>query len=96
LSDLVETFYTPNDLFFVRNHNAVPVIPEEEEYELEVEANEKAGIKARKFMLKELNALPVHEVVSAPAVRREPSGGLRDLRPPLVCCPALEERAMGP
>lgn len=64
LSDLVETFYTPNDLFFVRNHNAVPVIPEEE-YELEVEANEKAGIKARKFTLKELKALPRHEVVSA-------------------------------
>ena len=91
----METFYTPNDLFFVRNHNAVPVIPEEE-YELEVEANEKAGIKARKFTLKELNALPVHEVVSALAVRREPSGGLRDLRPPLVCCPALEERGHGP
>ena len=65
LSQLVETFYTPNDIFFIRNHNPVPYI-QAEEYELEIEANERAGIQARRFTLKELKEkFPRHEVVSA-------------------------------
>ena len=34
---LIESFYTPNDMFFVRNHNPVPMI-DEEDWELEVSA----------------------------------------------------------
>lgn len=65
LSVLVNTFYTPNDLFFVRNHNNVPDV-KESEYELEIEANPKAGIAARSFTLEELKTkFPRHEVISA-------------------------------
>jgi hypothetical protein len=42
LSALVDNFFTPNDLFFVRNHNCVPTVSEED-YVLEIEANEKAS-----------------------------------------------------
>eukprot|EP00871_Galdieria_phlegrea_P000876 jgi/Galph1/178/GphlegSOOS_G4950.1 len=34
---LPRSFYVPNDLFFVRNHAAVPVLKNEEEYRLQVE-----------------------------------------------------------
>ena len=62
LSVLVDSFYTPNDLFFVRNHNAVPVI-EEKDYRLEIEANATCGIEERTFTLEELKTkFPRHEV----------------------------------
>ena len=64
LSDLVQNFLTPNDIFFVRNHNPVPVI-KEEEYELEIEANLAAGIVGRKFTLADLKKLPRYEMISA-------------------------------
>ena len=66
LKDLVETFYTPNDLFFVRNHNQVPEI-DVADYTLEVEGNDAIGITAdRAFTLDQLmNDFPKHEVVSA-------------------------------
>ena len=64
LSQLVETYLTPNDIFFVRNHNPVPVL-DEEEYELEIEANPGCGIKARKFKLADLKKLPRYEMISA-------------------------------
>ena len=49
-------------LFFVRNHNPVPVL-DEEEYELEIEANPGCGIKARKFKLADLKKLPRYEIL---------------------------------
>ena len=58
-------FYTPNDLFFVRNHNNVPII-EDEDYVLEIEENEALGIKECSFTLKELQEkFKSHVVVSA-------------------------------
>lgn len=42
LSVLVDSFFTPNDLFFVRNHNNVPLV-DPESYVLEIEGNEKAS-----------------------------------------------------
>jgi hypothetical protein len=37
LTELVKSFFTPNDLFFVRTHNPVPDI-KEEDWTLTVEA----------------------------------------------------------
>jgi hypothetical protein len=42
LARLTDTFFTPNDLFFKRNHNNVPLVTKED-YVLEIEANENAG-----------------------------------------------------
>lgn len=65
LSVLSDNFYTPNDLFFVRNHNPVPVI-DEKEWVLTIEANEKAGLKETTFTLAELkNNFKPAEVISA-------------------------------
>ena len=66
LNTLTDSFFTPNDLFFVRNHNYVPNI-EEQEYTLDIEKNEAAGImKDYSFTLQELKTkFPMHEVVSA-------------------------------
>ena len=64
LSQLVETFLTPNDIFFVRNHNPVPVLTEDD-YELEVGDNPEAGIKGRTFTLADLKKLPRYEMISA-------------------------------
>eukprot|EP00941_MAST-03F_sp_MAST-3F-sp1_P006417 g6417.t1 len=62
---LVETFYTPNELFFVRNHNPVPDI-DEDDYVLEIEANEDAGTKSLRLTLADLKTkFPKHEVVAA-------------------------------
>jgi len=64
LGELVQTFLTPNDIFFVRNHNPVPVI-KEDEYELEIEPNLAAGIVGKKFKLADLKKLPRYEMISA-------------------------------
>ena len=68
IRELVETFYTPNDLFFVRNHNAVPNVEaggEEEEWRLEIEANPALGIKETEFTLDELKTrFPRYDVVA--------------------------------
>ncbi len=62
---LVETFFTPNDLFFVRNHNPVPDI-DADEWRLEIEANEDAGTKDLVLTLADLKTkFPRHEVVCA-------------------------------
>jgi len=62
---LVESFYTPNDLFFVRNHNSVPKIADNE-YELEIEENPLIGLKGRTFTLRELKEkFPRQEVHAA-------------------------------
>jgi cytochrome b involved in lipid metabolism len=42
LSVLVDSFFTPNDLFFVRNHNNVPEV-DPETFVLEIEGNDKAS-----------------------------------------------------
>jgi cytochrome b involved in lipid metabolism len=42
LSVLVDSFFTPNDLFFVRNHNNVPEV-DPDSYVLEIEGNDKAS-----------------------------------------------------
>mmetsp|Transcript_3112 Transcript_3112/g.7566 ORF Transcript_3112/g.7566 Transcript_3112/m.7566 type:complete len:648 (-) Transcript_3112:75-2018(-) len=58
---LTENYYTPNELFYVRNHLAVPVI-DEDEYRLIVKG---IGLKRHTFTLKELKTLfPKYEVVS--------------------------------
>lgn len=62
---LTDTFFTPNDQFFVRNHNSVPDI-DEEEYELEIDANPKIGMESRKFTLSDLKTkFPRVEVIAA-------------------------------
>lgn len=64
LSVLADNFYTPNDLFFVRNHNPVPLV-EEKDWVLNIEANEKAGLKAGSFTLNDLKTkFPRSEVVA--------------------------------
>jgi sulfite oxidase len=50
---LMEKFYTPNDIFFVRNHNPVPEI-DVKDWKLEVEANPDIGVKSVSFSLKDL------------------------------------------
>jgi sulfite oxidase len=53
LDALMESFMTPNDVFFIRNHNNVPDI-QEEDWQLEIEANPECGIKGCSFTLKDL------------------------------------------
>jgi sulfite oxidase len=61
---LVEAFYTPNELFFVRNHNPVPLV-DESEWELEIESNASCGLAGRTYTLAELKTrFQRHEVVS--------------------------------
>lgn len=61
---LVDSYYTPNEIFYKRNHNSVPSI-EEDDYELIVESCPQLGIKGRSFTLQELKDLfPKAEVVS--------------------------------
>jgi len=61
---LIDNFFTPNDIFFVRNHNPVPEI-DIEDYELVVQANPKIGLKETSFTYEELKTLfPKHEVIS--------------------------------
>ena len=61
LPRLVENYLTPNDLFYVRNHLAVPVI-EEDEYRLEVKG---IGVTSHTFTLEDLKTkFPKYEVVS--------------------------------
>jgi len=64
LKYLVDTFLTPNDVFFVRNHNAVPDI-KESDYVLEIEGNVEAGLQEKNFTLADLKKLPKHTVISA-------------------------------
>jgi sulfite oxidase len=64
LKTLMNSFHTPNDKFFVRNHNAVPDI-DPEEWRLEIEANPACGLKAHSFTLAELKKLPKYEVTAA-------------------------------
>jgi len=54
----------PNELFFVRNHNPVPLV-DESEWELEIESNESCGLAGRTYTLAELKTrFQRHEVVS--------------------------------
>lgn len=63
LSILAEKFYTPNDLFFVRNHNPVPYV-DGKEWVLTIDENEKAGINHTEFTLEDLKTkFPRTEVV---------------------------------
>ncbi|EDW56079.1 GM22781 [Drosophila sechellia] len=57
---LAEQFYTPNELFYVRNHLPVPVI-NPEDYELEIEG----GAKDKTLTLEGIKALPKHSVTAA-------------------------------
>lgn len=58
---LTEDYYTPNELFYVRNHLAVPDI-DPDDYVLVVKGR---GLKKHKFTLDDLKTLfPKHEVVS--------------------------------
>jgi cytochrome b involved in lipid metabolism len=58
---LTKDYYTPNELFYVRNHLAVPDI-DPEEYKLIVKGK---GIKKHKFSLEDLkNKFPKHEVTT--------------------------------
>jgi sulfite oxidase len=61
---LTESYYTPNEIFYKRNHHSVPRI-DPEDYELVVEDCPELGIKGRTFTLKELKTLfPKAETVS--------------------------------
>jgi len=64
LETLVNSFYTPNELFFVRNHNSVPDI-DLEDWTLEVAENKKIGLKAHSFTYDDLKTkFKKHTVVS--------------------------------
>ena len=63
LSVLAESFFTPNDLFFVRNHNPVPLV-DGKEWVLTVDANEKAGVQETTFTLDDLKTkFPRAEII---------------------------------
>jgi sulfite oxidase len=66
LGALVSNFLTPNDLFFVRNHNAVPEL-DEEDWEIEIVGDEKCGMKTKSFTVgsKCNNLPPSIQVLSA-------------------------------
>ncbi|GJQ88137.1 hypothetical protein Trydic_g13143 [Trypoxylus dichotomus] len=56
---LVENFYTPNEIFYVRNHLPVPNIdPETYELEIEIEGEE----KILKLSLEDIMKLPRHTI----------------------------------
>ena len=57
---LTNDYFTPNELFYVRNHLAVPVI-EPDEYRLIISGK---GIKKRKLKLEDIKKYPKHEVVT--------------------------------
>ena len=63
LSLAADSFFTPNDLFYVRNHLGTPSFDNEEEYELDV-----SGIgmpeDGKIFKLEDIKKLPKYEVVS--------------------------------
>jgi len=65
LNVLVDHFFTPNDLFFVRNHNNVPLF-EEDEYTLSISAEDPNwGLKEKEYTLDELKTkFPVAEIVA--------------------------------
>jgi sulfite oxidase len=61
---LTDSFFTPNDIFFVRNHNCVPKI-DAKEWSLEVSENKDVGLWHRNFTLDDLKTrFPKTEVVS--------------------------------
>eukprot|EP00095_Tigriopus_kingsejongensis_P002338 snap_masked-scaffold868_size86715-processed-gene-0.6 protein:Tk02338 transcript:snap_masked-scaffold868_size86715-processed-gene-0.6-mRNA-1 annotation:"probable sulfite mitochondrial" len=60
LEFLMENFYTPNEMFFVRSHLPTPEI-EGDQYELEVSG---LGVHDKVFTLKDLKAFPKHTITS--------------------------------
>ncbi|KAF2364052.1 Oxidoreductase molybdopterin-binding domain [Trinorchestia longiramus] len=58
---LVENLYTPNDLFYVRNHLPVPVV-KESEYSLEVCG---LGVQERHLSLTDIKKFPKHTITAA-------------------------------
>lgn len=64
ISMLGEHFYTPNELFYVRNHLPVPCL-KAEDYELELEVEAGAGKPKCTFNLDEIKKLPKHTVTAA-------------------------------
>jgi len=64
LDVLIEDFFTPNHLFFVRNHNSVPML-ELEDWVLEVAENKDIGLKGHTFTYDDLKTMfKKHEVIS--------------------------------
>lgn len=64
---LADYFYTPNDLFYVRNHLPVPLIDERKhELEIEIETN-KSGTKqqVKVLTMADIKALPKYSVTAA-------------------------------
>ncbi|KRX65546.1 putative sulfite oxidase, mitochondrial, partial [Trichinella sp. T9] len=62
IGELVESFYTPNELFFKRNHHAIPTV-DERNYKLKVSG---VGLEEREFTLEDLKTKfqPVSVVVT--------------------------------
>ncbi|KRX19208.1 putative sulfite oxidase, mitochondrial, partial [Trichinella nelsoni] len=62
IGELVESFYTPNELFFKRNHHAIPTV-DEHNYKLKVSG---VGLEEREFTLEDLKTKfqPVSVVVT--------------------------------
>ncbi|XP_017138672.1 probable sulfite oxidase, mitochondrial [Drosophila miranda] len=62
---LAEKFYTPNEMFYVRNHLPVPVlVPEEYELEIDTSGGEQGG-PLLTLTLAQIKALPRHTVTAA-------------------------------
>jgi sulfite oxidase len=64
LEALVENFFTPNDLFFVRNHNNVPDI-DVSQWKLSVKGNDVINLGTAQYSLEDLKTkFPRHEVIA--------------------------------
>ena len=61
LALIADSFYTPNDLFYVRNHLPTPEVTADE-YELEISG---IGVKDVTLTLADIKKFPKHDVVSA-------------------------------
>lgn len=95
LARLTDTFFTPNDLFFVRNHNHVPSV-DAEDYVLEIEANENAGIRATTFSLEDImTKFDKHEVISALQCAGNRQEDYVTEQRPLYVAPHWREGAIG-
>ncbi|XP_030380822.1 probable sulfite oxidase, mitochondrial [Scaptodrosophila lebanonensis] len=66
LGMLAEKFYTPNELFYIRNHLPVPTL-QDDDYGLEIEisAGKHAGTAERTLSFEDIKRLPKHTVTAA-------------------------------
>ena len=96
VDELQKTFVTPNELFFVRNHNPVPDI-DPDAWRLTVEACPELGIpQPTQFSLQDLlGRLPRHEVLATLQCAGNRQRDFIEEGRPLYVAPSWENGAMG-